>query len=300
LTLAALSIVPEFVVQVSFPRNRTWLLALLASMLPSSAIAQLRPLDPVDWRVVSAAPGVSAALGAGAFAGQYATRAGTRGHLYEFGNFVLAWTTGRVTVEGSGTIVRRFREEERLSAPAEGVVEASSAGTRQDAGDFRVATIVRLSPARWSSSILLRFGTRLPTTDDRIGLDRDQTDFFALLGGRRPIGRAALFGEAGVSINGTRLPEYEQADVLVYSGGVDFRFRAVDLHVMVVGRDDLHDWSVRGSEDLSELRAGVRFGGARWLQLSYVRGIAEHSPRSGMLVMAGVRGIGTRKGAGQP
>jgi hypothetical protein len=88
--------------------------------------------------------------------------------------------------------------------------------------------------------------------------------------------------------------------VLVYSGGVEYRVRAVDLQLVVVGRDDLHDWSVRGSEDLSELRAGVRIGDARWLQLSYIRGIAERSPRSGVLVTAGLRGIGARKGANRP
>lgn len=270
-------------------RCRFGLVLLVLALAPSEAEAQLRPLEPVDWDAVGAGSRVTGALGVGAFADQFATRAGSRGDLFELGNLAFGWTTGRVTLQGAGTIVRRFRERHISQPPEDDVNAARADGVRQDAGDFRVTTVVRLTSAAAASLVTLRFGTRLPTTDNRVGLDRDQTDFFALVGGRAPVGSAALFAEAGVSINGTRIPDYEQADVLAYTVGGEYRWTNVRTYALIVGHDDMHDWAVRGSEDLAELRAGMRIGNARWIDVSFVRGIAEHSPRAGMLLTAGTR-----------
>lgn len=263
--------------------------ALFALALSTeSAAAQLRPLDGTDWPMVIQGNAFSASFGLGAFADQRASLTGTRGSLLELGNFALGWKTGRVLLEASGTIVRRYTERESLEAPFEYVVDRPD-GVRQDAGDMRLATVVRLTPADWASVIALRFGTRLPTTDDRLGLDRDATDFFALAAGRVHRGAFALAGEAGVSINGTRIPTYEQADVLAWAVAAEYASARLALHAGVVGQDDLHDWAVRGNEDLAEIRIGARIGGQRWLQLHYVHGLTEFSPARGILVSGGVR-----------
>lgn len=260
----------------------------------SPACAQLRPLDPLSWRSLQHAQTLHVSAGIGVFHDQLASRAGSSGWLFELGNFAVSWTTGRVMVEGSGTLVRRFMERRQELPRAEGVL-ASADAIRQDAGDFRLTTAVRLTPRNWSRVVALRFGTRLPTTDDRLGLDRDQTDFFALLGahvpllGAAPTHGAALFGEAGVSINGTRISDYEQADVLAYALGAEYRWRALAGHVLVTGQDDLRRRAVRGNEDLAELRAGIRIGDARWLRLSLVRGLSGFSPGGGLLIGVGAR-----------
>jgi hypothetical protein len=250
--------------------------------------AQLRPLDSTDWPMVLRGDAVSAWFGIGAFADQRASLAGTRGTLLELGNFALGWKTGRVLLEASGTMVRRFKDREVLDDPFEYVVDRPD-GIRQDAGDMRVATIVRLSPADWTSFAGLRFGTRLPTTDNRLGLDRDATDFFALLIGRVHRGAFAVAGEAGVSINYTRFPTYEQEDVLAYAASAEYAAPGVTLHAALVGQDDLHDRVIRGNENLSEARLGARVGRDRWLQVQLVHGLAEFSPSRGVLVSSGAR-----------
>jgi hypothetical protein len=264
------------------------LISLLFVFLSAPATAQLRPLDPLDWHALDARAGYVASIGFGVLQDQPAARAGSRGRLLELGNFTAAWVLGRVVLEASGTIVRRFSETAQPRPLAAGV-RGARGRVRQDAGDMRVTTLVRLSPPAWPALVMLRFGTRLPTTDDRIGLDRDRTDFFALLGARVPQRAAALFAEAGVAINGTRLDSHEQADVLAYSFGGDVKLRAVHLHAVVTGQSDLHDWTIPGNEDLAELRVGARVGDARWLRLAFVRGLAGASPDHGVLVSAGMR-----------
>jgi hypothetical protein len=271
--------------------NRTFACSLMALVWLGSnrpVHAQLRPLDPVDWQMFAQPPALSADLGMGAFADQHVSLTGTRGTLLEIGNFALGWKTGRVLLEASGTMVRRFHERETVRAPFEYVEDAGS-GIRQDAGDMRVATVVRLSPEHWTTLLGLRFGTRLPTTNNRIGLDRDMTDFYALLIGRTARGALAASVEAGVGINGTRFPTYEQEDVLAYVLGVEYALPAGTLLAQLVGQDDLHGFEVRGNENLHELRLGVRIGARRWLRAQYVHGLTEFSPGRGVLLTAGMR-----------
>ena len=57
---------------------------------------------------------------------------------------------------------------------------------------------------------------------------------------------------------------------------------------VIVGHQDGHGWEVRGNEDLSELRVGVRVGRSRWVQAQFVKGLATFSPAAGLLLSAGV------------
>jgi hypothetical protein len=137
-------------------------------------------------------------------------------------------------------------------------------------------------------STLLRFGTRLPTTDNRVGLDRDQTDFFALLGADQQSGNWHFSGEAGVGINGTRLANYEQSDVLLYAVEVRRRAGPVRIGLSMLGQEDLKTRHIRGNEDLGELRLGLRAGQRRWFEVVFVRGIREFSPELGVLIGGGI------------
>jgi hypothetical protein len=265
--------------------------AILVPLMSLTAIplaAQIRPLEPLaPGTFDEEAPSISIRGGMGLFTKQRASLAGTIGTLREIGNFTLVWRTGRVALEAGGTVLRVFDDDSTYSAPIEGV-DAGSGPHRTDSGDYRVATAIRLTPDGWPATALLRFGTRLPTTDNTIGIDRDRTDFFALAGVQSSPGRWRLAGEAGLGVHGTHDPELEQSDVLVYSAIVEYRAPRVAPVISLVGHaDGIRNGSIRGSEELAELRVGARLGRRANLRIEWVRGLVRQSPRSGYLISAG-------------
>jgi hypothetical protein len=264
------------------------LLSLLA-VLPSPASAQLRPLDPFEWRMFDAGRTVSVQAGGGWMTRQRASLAGTDGTLVEAGNWRAFWRTGRVVLEGGGT-VKRFFDERSSFAPPEPNVKPAEDGKRHDAGDYRILTAVRLTDEGAPVAAVLRFGTRLPTTDNQVGLDRDATDFMATLGGRTVRGAVALQAEAGVGIFGTRRQNFEQDDLLVYALRAEYDAGAVRPMFTVLGQQVGRPGhrEIRGNESLGELRAGLRAGGRRWLLLEGVKGYTPFSPAWGVLVSAGM------------
>ena len=256
--------------------------------LAPAAPAQLRPLEPFEWRMFDAGRTVSAQVGAGWLPDQRASLAGTEGTLVEAGNFRAFWRTGRVVLEAGGTVQRFFDEESRF-APAEPEVDADDDGRRRDAGDYRVLTTVRLTNEGAPVAAALRFGARLPTTDNTVGLDRDATDFFATLGGRAVRGRASVQAEAGVGIFGTRETAFEQDDLLIYALRAEYAAGPIQPMLTIVGQQvgTGHE-EIRGNESLGEVRAGVRAGGRRWLMAEAVMGYTDFSPGPGILVSAGM------------
>lgn len=270
-------------------RVRSFVLAAVAAaFLPLSAGAQLRPLEPFEWRTFDRGRTVSAQVGAGWLRDQRASLAGTEGTLVEAGNFRAFWRTGRVVLEAGGTVRRVFDEESRF-APAEPEVEADEDGTRRDAGDYRVLTTVRLTNEGAPVAAALRFGARLPTTDNTVGLDRDATDFFATLAGRVVRGRVSVQGEAGIGIFGTREQRFEQDDLLIYTLRAELAAGSVQPMLTVIGQQVGTGHSeIRGNESLGEVRLGVRAGGRRWLLAEVVKGYTDFSPELGLLVSAGM------------
>lgn len=266
----------------------TVLAAALTILCSSTARAQLRPLDPFDWRVLEGEQTVIVEAGGGRLGDQRASLAGTEGTLWEAGNFRAFWRTGRVVIEAGGTVQRIFREHSRFAA-AEPFVTPTDDGKRHDAGDYRIATAVRLTNEGAPVAALLRFGTRLPTTDNRVGLDRDATDFFATIGGRTRRGPLALQAEAGVGIFGTRDPDFEQDDLLVYAVQAEYDAGLVVPSLAIVGQQvGAGHGEIRGNESLGELRAGVRAGRRAFVRAEVVRGYTDFSPGWGVLVSAGV------------
>lgn len=267
------------------------MLAIVAGALAiaaSPAAAQLRPLDPFEWRMFEGGREVSVQVGGAWLRDQRASLAGTEGTLLEAGNFRAFWRTGRVVLEAGGTVHRRFDEESRF-APAEPDVQPADDGERRDAGDYRVLTTVRLTKERAPVAAALRFGARLPTTDNTVGLDRDATDFFATLGGRTARGRMALQAEAGVGIFGTRERAFEQDDLLIYALRAQYDAGSVIPMLTVVGQQvgSAHS-EIRGNESLGEVRLGARAGERRWLLAELVAGYMDFSPGLGVLVSAGM------------
>jgi hypothetical protein len=275
------------------PHRRNATIPLLAValtlLLAPVCRAQLRPLDAFDWRVLEGEGTVVVEAGGGWLPDQRASLAGTEGTLWEAGNFRTFWRTGRVVIEAGGTVQRIFREYGRF-ALAEAFVTAADDGKRSDAGDYRIATAVRLTNEGAPVAALLRFGTRLPTTDNRVGLDRDATDFFATIGGRARRGALAIQAEAGVGIFGTRDPAFEQDDLLVYAVKAEYDAGVIIIpSISVIGQQvGAGHHEIRGNESLGELRLGLRAGRRRFVRAEVVRGYTAFSPGWGVLVSAGI------------
>lgn len=276
--------------------NSTVLRAACAVALPLAGIvlsagpaaSQLRPLHPIDWHVFDRDAVVSAAIGVGVLRDQPASLAGTVGRLLELGNFQVSWRMGRIGLELGGTLSRHFNDRRIVRPPALGAVEPTGR-TRTDAGDIRAATIVRLNGLDRASIFTFRFGTRLPTTSEEEGLDRDRQDFFALLGARVKLGALGLSGESGLAINGSRVPKHDQNDVLTYDFSADYPLGPVVASATIVGHEDMHSRVIRGNEDLSELRLELRTVGRYWVQVIGIKGLADFSPGDGLLIAVGIR-----------
>lgn len=272
-------------------RKRGLCAALLGMALTSigSAQAQMRPLDPIMWELFDGKTRGSSAGGVNFLWGQRASLAGTEGRLLEVGTLQAAVRTGRVVLEAGGTVHRFFREESTFAPPAEEDLESAPDGTRSDNGDYRIGTIVRLTPPHRAAVGVLRFGTRLPTTNNRTGLERDQTDFYAQLGGRFDHGPVRATAELGIGLHGTRSHRYEQSDALVYALSIGLPRSLFQPTLILVGHEDgLVGYTFRGNEELTELRLQLRTGSRYWVQLQGIRGLTAFSPRTGMAVAAGV------------
>ncbi len=269
------------------PSALTLVLTALCGIVPARLSGQLRPVEPLEWDALTPGTIVVARAGAGVHWDMRAALAGTKGRLVELGNFTAVWTTGRVVLEAAGTLQRRFTDQQVFAPPAE-YTHAPDGHTRVDAGAYSAATTVRLTPAERPFIAVLRFGTRLPTPDNRIGLDRDATDFFATAGGRYARRGLLLGGEVGLGIFGTRVPTFEQSDVLLvmlnarYTGGFLQPVLTYTMHA-----DGLKHRTIRGNEALREYRFGLRAGRDHFIEASYVYGRGDYSPHPGLLVSSG-------------
>lgn len=265
-------------------------IALAVALMTSAGPlpAQLRPLEPAQWKLFEAGRSSAVALGVAGFTEQRASLAGTRGDLLELGNFAIAWRTGRVVLAAEGTAQRQFRERSMFTPPYPDVGEARD-GRRHDSGDYRVSTTVRLTPdvGRWLG--VLRFGARLPTTDNTTGLDRDAVDFFALLGGAAHAGRISIEAETGLGIHTTREARFEQEDLFLYSLRGEYRRFMLTPSLAALGqlRGMTHS-AIRGVENLGELRLGLRAGSRNWVRAELVKGYETFSPASGVIISAGI------------
>lgn len=266
------------------------LLVALAGVLGATgpAAAQLRPLEPLPMLTFAPAERpLSLGIGLGRLTDQRASLAGTEGTLIEAGNLTAVWRTGRVAVEFGGTALRFFEDESSFAQPT--AVVSEEGPERRDVGAFRVTTAVRLTPDHWRPIGFVRFGTLLPTTDDTSGLDRDRTDFVATAGAQLAEELWSAGVEVGLGIHGTHHVRLEQSDVLIYSLAAARRAGPITAEAFFLGHFDGMPGSIRGNEELSELRLGLRAGERTWLRVQWVSGFTPVSPSSGVLVTAGWR-----------
>lgn len=153
-----------------------------------------------------------------------------------------------------------------------------------------MSTIVRMTPDRWPFDGALRFGTRLPTTDNSTGLDRDAIDFFATVGAAVSRRAFSVAGEGGLGIHSTRDVRFEQDDLFLYAVRAEYRGRQLTPSAAILGQiHGVNHRALRGVEDLGELRVGVTTGDRKWIRAELVKGYVTFSPGWGVIVTAGYR-----------
>lgn len=260
-----------------------WLLLLAVVPLPRPASAQLRPWEPFDWTLFDGDAHATVAVGGSALWRQRASLAGTEGLLIEAGSFSAGFRADRVGLEGGGTIYRYFRERTTFATPAGGA-EPRPLGIRHDNGDYRVSTGVLLTDPDRATTALIRFGSRLPTTDNRVGLERDAIDFFATIGARVDRGSLRAIAELGVGIHGTRRDDFEQSDLFLYMAGIETRSGPVRPAILLLGQTIHRDLWFRGTEPLSEIRLRLLAPGRVSVRLEAIHGFSDFSPAAGVSI----------------
>jgi hypothetical protein len=264
-----------------YRRARVGLPLFATLFIPATGLAQLRPYDPFAWSIFDGEETLEVELGGGLLWDQRAALAGTEGRLLEAGNLRATFRSGRIAIEAAGTVLRSFREQARFAEP-DSDVEPADGERRLDSGDYRIATTVGLTSPDAPRAAAIQFGTRLPTTNNRVGLERDRIDFFSLLLGRIRESDFRATVAVGLGIHGTRSNDFEQSDVLIYQAGVEL-VRGSLWSIDVVGHaDGLADRTIRGNEELAELRVGVRIPGRISVHLEGVRGLTAFSPEAGI------------------
>jgi len=267
------------------------LVALLALLVaaPAALRAQIRPLDPLDWGALEH-EGRSLEMGGGIYTGQRASLAGTEGRLLELGAFAASWGFGRVAVRLAGTAVRVFSDQDFFADPVGGARAFREGRRRTDTGDYRLSTLVSFTAPGADLGAAVRFGVRLPTTDNVEGLGRDQTDFFSSVSGRARGESVAVSAEVGVGINGTRDLSNEQVDPLLFALAVRRTTGQARPFLELVGQHDTRAGpEPRGTENLGEARLGVRVGNGRWLRIAGIRGWTRMGPELGLEIRMGSR-----------
>ncbi len=280
---------------MSVPRKKTFrskaLLASLFAMavgcaLPDATEAQLRPIESMDWLLFEDEIG-RGFVGVAGFSGQPLSLVGTEGRLVELGLLGASVRSGRIVLSLRGSAYRVFDASKSFAEPLT-IVEDPSFKRRTDSGDYSLSSSMLLTSGEGAWDAAFRFGIRLPTTNDRVGLERDQTDFFTTVAGRYRRGPLALEFEAGAGINGVAASQFDQTDPILYGAGVALVHRGVESALRIGGQYDTRsNGPPRGNEHLSEVKLGIRSLNATWVQVEGIYGLAEFSPNLGFQLRLG-------------
>jgi hypothetical protein len=93
----------------------------------------------------------------------------------------------------------------------------------------------------------------------------------------------------GIGILGTRYPEHEQVDPILFAGELSWDFGWAIADLEVAGQHDpRRSEDLRGNEDLGEVRLGLRTSGERWVRIAAVRGWETYSPGFGIILEVGM------------
>ena len=166
---------------------------------------------------------------------------------------------------------------------------APGANSTNDAGDFRLATKIKLrNETRSGPSLGFKFGVELPNSSEARGIGLNQTNAFGMVLVGKKFGREGrlnTFGNLGLGIYTAPTRLFTQNDMLLYGLGGVFRVnRTVNIAAEVQGRANTRGGGAPlGTESQGEFRLGlqVKAAGLRF-DAAGIKGLTNFSPRSGV------------------
>jgi len=265
---------------------------------PSAAGAQLRwdaPVQPVgEARAGDLLFGTGIAFGAnGVF-----PLSGLSGDLLSLGrmDLVYALADGAI-VEIRGDVRQILSIENRVPAAID-LRPSVDDSTTGDSGDFRVGTQFILFGGRRGLAGGARFEVTLPNSNERLGIGTNSTAFRASLLASYGSGPVRATADVGVGILEAPLKNFEQNDVIEYSGELLVRLLGgrVRLNAGLDGRVSTRGLVPLGTEDRGTLSFGADLAAGAWLfDTGFDVGYAGSSPDWGFGI-----GIARRWHRGSP
>lgn len=216
---------------------------------------------------------------------------GLQGRLLRLGVIRLdAGVAEGVVLQVRGAAWQQLTIDERASQPRPGFPHR---GTTRDAGDFSVATIVRLAQnAAHTTAFGLRVETRLPNSTQKKGIGTNTTDLFLAALLSQKFSRLTLLAEIGLGILTAPLETDEQNDVLTYglAASHDISSR-LQIAAEINGYLTTRNLIPAGTEARGVLRAGGRWRSRHFeAEFSLSRGLTANEGTWGGMVGVG-RGV---------
>jgi hypothetical protein len=267
--------------------SRLGLAAAFALCLCAAARAQQRPLITEDVDIIPTGT-VRLQLGVDFFQDAKFPASGLRGDLTRVG--VVGVNVGlapNVEFQIEGVIQNFLSVNSATAAPP--IPRGFAGGSTNDAGDFRLATKIKLrAESKRAPSLGFKFGVDLPNSNETRGIGVNQTNAFGLILFGKKFGRddrLNLFGNLGLGILTAPTQLFTQNDVLLYGFAGIYRInKQVNLAGEVNGRANTRSGRAPfGTEGNSEARLGlqVKASGLRF-DFAGIKGLNNFSPRTGV------------------
>src|SRR5215213_9834294 len=198
----------------------------LTAVFTLTTPAQQRPLVTEDVEIVK--PGsIRFEFGFDFLQDRNFTLSGLNGDLTRVGVFSAAFGLAPNVEFETGGVFQNFLSINRQFQPSAVPLQLSSAtNSTHDAGDFYLATKIKLRPeTKRLPAIGFRFGAELPNSNQSRGIGVNQINFFATaLAGKQFGKRVRVFGNLGLGILTAPVDPFTQNDVLLYGLATTYQY----------------------------------------------------------------------------
>jgi len=271
--------------------SRLITLVVFSLTLACTASAQQRPLLTED---IDITPAGSISISAGTDFLQNAKfpLSGLTGDLTRVGEIrIRTGYASNVEVQMDGVIQEFLAIDSRSAAPP---IPLDIAGnSTNDFGDITTSVKIKLkNETRNLPAFGLKFGFKMPNSNEKKGIGTNQTDIFTKFIAQKTFGKTKggsskfkIFGNLGLGIMTAPLEQFSQNDVLLYGlAGVFSVNDRINLVSEVNGRVSTQGGEAPlGTESQGQFRVGTQIK-ASGLQFdtAAIFGLTKFSPRSGI------------------
>ncbi len=189
-----------------------------------------------------------------------------------------------VTLQVRGAVQQQLRIAAAASSP---LADFPAAGTTRDAGDFSVATIIRLVSDKQNRTALgFRAETKLPNTTQSKGIGPNTTDIYLAVLASHRTHTLLLFGDIGIGILSAPRELDVQNDVLSYGLGMSIQAgRKTNLAFELNGYFNTRNIIPLGTEARGTARAGFSHAlGVFKLEAAIAHGLTQNEGDWGVSV----------------